>query len=193
MEKNVIQTIWAIDPIHSQIRFEARYLLSHVSGWFPDFEGTVISSGEGFDQSELRVAIYTNSVYTGNNERDRHLRSADFFDAINYPVIGFHSTGVNQAEGDLLKITGLLDIKGIQVKQEMETRYLGVQPDQLGNIKAGFSLDALFNRKDFGISWNQLLDKGGTLLSDEIRVHADVQLLRLTSPPASPGFVQQNQ
>ncbi|RYY62818.1 MAG: polyisoprenoid-binding protein [Chitinophagaceae bacterium] len=176
--------IWAIDPVHSRIRFDARYLLlSAVSGWFNDFEGTVVAGPDNFNDSRIRLAIYTSSVNTGNEERDKHLRSADFFDAIHHPVIGFHSTSVVQS-GPELQVTGLISIRDIQREQYFTATWLGTLPDPMGNQKAGFTLDLVLNRKDFNISWNQAFDRSGILLSDEIHLHADLQLLRLSSNPA---------
>ena len=173
--------IWAIDPVHSRIRFETRYLmLSSVSGWFSDFEGTVLSGPDDFNDSRIRLAIYTNSVNTGNEERDTHLRSPDFFDATKFPVIGFHSTSVVQT-GAELEVNGIISIRDISREQSFTATWLGTVPDPLGNQKAGFTLELELNRKDFDISWNQTFDRAGILLSDEVRLHADLQLLRLTA------------
>ena len=183
MDTNIIRQIWAIDPVHSRIRFEAKYLLiSAISGWFTDFEGTVTCDGESFVGSEVRLAIYTNSVNTGNEERDGHLRSADFLDARQFPVIGFHSLDVLQVSEGQLKIDGLLSIREKQLPLELKAKYLGSSPDPMGNTKAGFSLEAAFSRKEFGIDWNQSVGLAGWLISDEIRLYVDIQLLRLTQP-----------
>lgn len=175
--------VWAIDPVHSRIRFDARYLLiSNVSGWFSDFEGTVQCPGDGFDHCRIRVAIYTHSIYTGNEQRDGHLRSADFFDAARFPVIGFHSEGVNLLEDHQLVIDGVISIRGIQRRQRVSATWTGTVPDPMGNLKAGFTLALVLDRREFDLSWNQTFDKAGILLSDEIHLQADIQLLRLTSP-----------
>jgi polyisoprenoid-binding protein YceI len=180
MEEIKHTTIWAIDPVHSKIRFDAKYLMiTSVSGWFREVEGTVICDDEGFNESEIRLTIYTHSLFTGIDERDNHLRSADFFDTAKYPTITFQSTHVQVQENDI-KITGLLSIKDITQELVFTAKYLGSVPDPMGNTKAGFEMDTVFDRKDFNITWNQFFDKQGILISDQVKLHADVQLLKLS-------------
>ena len=179
MEEINKEVIWVIDPVHSRIRFDTKYLLlTPVSGWFTQFEGSVVTTEDNFNGSRAQITIYTNSVYTGNEERDAHLRSADFFDAAKHPVITWNSNAVI-VRGDQLEATGILSIKGIEQELTLQARHVGSSPDPMGNTKAGFTLDATLNRKDFNITWNQFIDKHGLLLSDEVVLHCDVQLLRL--------------
>lgn len=179
MEANNKEVVWVIDPIHTRIRFEAKYLLlTAVSGWFSQFEGSVVTAEDNFDNSRAQLTIYTQSIYTGNEERDAHLRSADFFDAAHYPVITWKSDRV-VVSGDELEATGTLTIKGIGQPITLRAQHVGSSPDPMGNTKAGFTLDAKLNRKDFNITWNQFIDKKGLLLSDEVVLHCDVQLLKL--------------
>ncbi len=179
MEEINKEVIWVIDPVHSRIRFDTKYLLlTPVSGWFTQFEGSVVTTEDNFNGSRAQLTIYTNSVYTGNEERDAHLRSADFFDAAKHPVITWNSNAVI-VRGDQLEATGILSIKGIEQELTLQARHVGSSPDPMGNTKAGFTLDATLNRKDFNITWNQFIDKHGLLLSDEVVLHCDVQLLRL--------------
>ena len=180
LQKQKIKTTWAIDPVHTRIRFDVKYLmLSAVSGWFREVEGTVQAAGDDFNDSEIRLTIYANSVFTGIDERDDHLRSPDFFDAKKYPTIRFHSTNVS-IDGDDLKIAGILSIKDIEQEIIVTAKYLGNVPDPMGNTKAGFEVDTIFDRKDFNISWNQFFDNQGILISDQVKLHADVQLLKLS-------------
>ena len=168
MNTSVKQATWAIDPVHSTIRFDAKYLLiTSVSGWFREFEGTVVSGQDGFCNSEIKLTIYTNSLSTGNNERDNHLRSPDFFDACNLPMIQFRSTEVIMQEKQI-QVTGILTVKGIEHPFSFTAHFIGMCSDPMGNTKAGFEMDAVLNRKDFNITWNQLFDKNGLLLSDEV-------------------------
>jgi polyisoprenoid-binding protein YceI len=180
MEAQTKQTTWAIDPVHTKIRFDAKYLLmSAVSGWFREFEGTVVSEHNDFTDCSIQLTIYTQSLYTGNEERDNHLRSADFFDARQYPTIQFTSTGVSVQNGDV-HIKGLLSVKDVQQEYAFTARFLGTCHDPIGNTKAGFEMDTLLNRKDFHINWNQWFDTNGLLLSDEVKVHCDLQLLKIS-------------
>ncbi len=180
MSTTAKQATWAIDPIHSTIRFDAKYLLiTSVSGWFREFEGTLLSGCDGFDNSEIQLTIYANSLTTGNDERDNHLRSPDFFDTKKYPVIQFRSTAVTTQDKHIT-VTGILTVKGIEHPYSFNATFLGICPDPNGNTKAAFEMDTVLNRKDFNITWNQLFDKNGLLLSDEVKVHCDLQLLKLS-------------
>ena len=176
----LIKTIWAIDPVHTKFRFDAKYLmLTTVTGWFTEVEGTAHSIHDDFTGSEIWITIYTNSIFTGITERDDHLRSGDFFDAKRYPTIKFHSDNFQLNDKGLL-ITGELSIKEVTRELTFTAVYLGNVTDPLGNIKACFEMDTVFNRKDFDISWNQFFDEKGVLISDQVKFHADIQLLRLS-------------
>lgn len=171
---------WAIDPVHSRIRFDTRYLLiTSVSGWFREIEGTVSATHDSFSGSEISLTIYTASLYTGVEERDNHLRSVDFFDTNRYPSIQFRSTRVQAVDERKLHIAGQLIIKGIKTEISFDANYLGSSPDPMGNTKAGFEADILLDRKDFNITWNQFFDQNGILISDQVNLHADIQLLKL--------------
>jgi polyisoprenoid-binding protein YceI len=173
------KTIWAIDPVHSKFRFDAKYLLiTSVSGWFREVEGTVHSVNDDFTGSEIWLTFYTNSIFTGVDERDKHLRSEDFFDARNYPTIKFHSRDVTR-DGNGLRISGELSIKEKTQGLVFSANYLGNVTDPAGNIKACFEMDATLDRKAFDITWNQVFDKAGVLISDEVKLHADIQLLKI--------------
>ncbi len=191
MQTTEISSIWAIDPVHSSLRFEVDYLLiSSVSGWFTDLEGTVTAIGptEPLDATHfadcgIHLTLYTRSVNTGNPERDAHLRSADFFNVAEYPAISFNSTSVTVAGDGIFNVTGLFTIKGIDREQTFILRFNGSAGDPHGNTKAGFSLETELSREAFGLSWNERIDGNRWLLGDRIRITASVQLLRLTSEP----------
>ena len=180
MSTTVKKATWAIDPIHSTIRFDAKYLMiTSVSGWFREFEGTLLSDCDGFTNSEIQLTIYTHSLNTGNEERDNHLRSADFFDAKQFPTIQFRSKAVTMHD-KCIEVTGILSVKGIEHPFTFNATFLGMCADPMGNTKAAFEMDTVLNRKDFNITWNQLFDRNGLLLSDEVKVHCDLQLLKLS-------------
>jgi len=196
--------IWAIDPIHSAIRFEAKYLLiSKVPGRFTDFEGTLVRDAasvndrsdaaatvpdlftpvDHFSNSTIRIAIYANSIDTGNRERDDHLRSPDFFDAKHYPVIGFHSSGVTLENDGFYMVKGLLAIRDIVKEHSFRLQHSGTATDPNGNTKAGFTMETVISRNQFDVGWNQSIGADRWLLADEIRLLADIQLLKLSSNP----------
>ena len=180
MEQPTKKTTWAIDPVHSTIRFEAKYLLiTNVSGWFREFEGMVVSTHDDFSNSTIQLTIYTNSLYTGNEQRDRHLRSPDFFETQKYPVIHFRSTDVI-VQDKIINVNGVLAIKDISQEYSFTATHLGTATDPNGNTKAGFEMDTVLNRHDFNISWNQLYGMDALLLGNEVKLHADIQLLKLS-------------
>lgn len=180
MDENENKGVWLIDPVHTKIRFETKYLLiTSVSGWFTQFEGTVTTPTADFNNSDIRLTVYTNSLYTGNEERDNHLRSADFFDTKQFPVLSFHSTGIEVTDRNV-NVVGDLCIKNITETISFSAAFIGCVRDPLGNLKAGFEMSIVLNRKDFNISWNQFFDKAGVLLSDDVKVSCDVQLLKVS-------------
>lgn len=173
------RSVWVIDPIHTRIRFDAKYLLlSKVSGWFTQFEGSVVTEKSDFSDCRIALTIYTNSVYTGNEERDRHLRSSDFFHAAEYPIMTFHSDHV-EIDANELKVVGRLCIHGITESIQLCVNSTGITPDPMGNTKAGFELSTVLNRKDYNMSWNQYFDLQGVMLGDEIDIVCDIQLLKV--------------
>jgi polyisoprenoid-binding protein YceI len=180
METSENKRVWLIDPVHTKIRFETKYLLiTSISGWFTQFEGTVVTPSDDFTNSQIQLTVYTNSIYTGNTERDNHLRSSDFFDAKKFPTLSFKSSHIN-IEASALEIIGDLKIKDIAESIELHAAYIGSTYDPNGNLKAGFEINTTLNRKDFNITWNQAFDKAGVLLSDEVKVFCDVQLLKVS-------------
>lgn len=180
MDRIETKGVWVVDPVHSKIRFEARHLLiTSVSGWFTEFEGTVITQSEEFNDSSINLIIYTNSLYTGNKERDTHLRSEDFFNTKHFPTMNFISRSFRVKEKDI-EVVGDLKIKDVNEIIEFTVTHIGSAHDPLGNVKAGFEMSTTINRKDFGISWNQVFDQARVLLSDEVKIFCDIQLLRVS-------------
>lgn len=171
---------WIIDPVHSRIRFETKYLLlTPVTGWFNEFEGTVTSPSNDFNACSIRFTLYTHSLNTQNDTRDKHLLSNDFFDADNFPRIVFQSTSV-ESEKDRLNISGNLTIKNVTAHIAFDARFVGSVQDPYGNRKAGFEMRTTLNRKDFNITWNNYFDEQGILLSDTVDIIADLQFLKIS-------------
>lgn len=173
------KTLWVIDPVHTKISFTTRYLLlTRISGWFTEMEGVVYASDADFGDAQAQLTIYVRSIATGNRERDRHLRSADFFNVKRYPVITFESTAV-VVDGTFLNMSGILKIKDAVLITQFTATYTGIAHDPQGNTKAGFELKTSFNRKDLHLDWNMYFGHSGVLLANEVKVFCDVQLLRL--------------
>lgn len=180
MKNKQQQVTWVVDPVHTRIRFSVRYLLlTSVSGWFSCLEGIIMAGKEDFSDAEVQLTIFTSSVVTGNSKRDAHLCSADFLDVERYPVISFESTSV-EAEDFAICMTGVLRIKDVIEVVRFKVIHNGTAVDQLGNVKAGFEMETAFNRRDLNISGNVFRDPYGALLSDEVKIFCDIELLKLT-------------
>lgn len=177
METHLNKTKWILDPAHSELLFKVRHLMiSNVKGEFRKF--TIEVDGEDFRKDPVRVRIETASIYTNDDSRDAHLRSADFFDSENHPEIIFESKSIKEAGKDEFKLTGNLSIRGIQKEVELNLTFNGTNKDPWGNEKAGFSLSGSLNRSEWGLNWNAALEAGGVLVSETVQLSADIQLIR---------------
>ncbi|WP_431108992.1 YceI family protein [Winogradskyella poriferorum] len=168
---------WVVDPAHSEINFKVKHLMiSNVKGEFTTFNATIDS--EDFSKSTISVHIDANSISTNNEDRDNHLRSADFFEVETYPEITFVSTSVNKVSDDEYQITGNLTIKGTTKEITLDTEFGGFMKDPYGNEKAGFSINGKLNRKDFGLNWNAALEAGGVMVGNEVKINAEMQFVK---------------
>lgn len=173
------KTKWVNDPSHSELLFKVRHLMiTNVKGEFRDFKVEVNSDDNDFSNAEVNVTIEASSVFTNNNDRDVHLKSADFFDIENHKELTFKSTKFEKVNDSEFKLTGLLSIKGIENEVTLDVDFGGTMKDPWGNEKAGFSLEGKINRKDWDLNWNAALETGGVLVSDEVSISADVQLVK---------------
>ncbi len=165
---------WTIDASHSEVGFTVRHLMvAKVRGTFERFGGT-ITIGEDPLDSSVEVEIDLNSVNTRDEQRDGHLRSADFFDVETKGNMTFKSTGV-KADGDDFIVTGDLTIKGNTRQVELELEFNGVHPDPWGGTRAGFSAETEISRKDFGVDFEVPMDGPGVVVGDKIKVQLEVE------------------
>jgi polyisoprenoid-binding protein YceI len=166
---------FAIDPVHTTIEFAAKHLMiSKVRGRFRQFAGSIVVP-EGSDvPSSIEVTIEAASVDTHEEQRDQHLRSADFLDAEKYPQLTFRSTGFDGSGGSF-RVRGDLTIHGTTREVSLETTFEGRGPDPWGNHRIGYEARTTISRKEFGLTWNQLLETGGALVGDEIRIELNVE------------------
>lgn len=173
------KTKWVIDPAHSEILFKVRHLMiTNVKGEFRKFTAEAVSDGNDFSSGSVNVTIDASSVFTNNDDRDAHLKSADFFDVEKHKEITFQSTSVKKVDDDEFKLTGLLTIKGISNEITLDVEFGGTNKDPWGNEKAGFSLSGKINRKDWGLNWNAALETGGVMVGDEVKINAEIQFTR---------------
>ena len=173
-------TKWVLDPAHSEITFKVKHLMiSNVKGEFKTFEAAI--DGEDFRTSNFTATIDTSSIYTNNDDRDAHLKSADFFEVEQYPEITFVSKSLKKGDDEEYKLVGDLTIKGTTKEITLDTEFGGFMKDPYGNEKAGFSINGKLNRKDFGLNWNAALEAGGVMVGNEVKITAEVQFVKQVS------------
>lgn len=172
-------TKWALDPTHSEIQFKAKHLMiTNVTGSFGSFNAIAETEGDDFSTAKVTFTAQTNSVDTGNEQRDGHLKSAEFFDAEKHPEMKFESTKMEKQSGNEYILHGNLTIKGISKPVKLNVEYGGIQKDPWGNMKAGFSLNGKIHRNDWGLNWNAALETGGVLVSEEIKIQSEIQFAK---------------
>jgi polyisoprenoid-binding protein YceI len=169
---------FAIDPSHSEVGFQVRHLVSQTRGRFNDFAGTVNLDPKNLTSSSVDFTIKAASIDTNVADRDKHLRSADFFDAEKFPEITFKSKSIKAAGKDTYNVTGTLTMHGVSKEVTLPVTYLGQAKDPWGNTRAGFETSTTLNRKDFGIVWNKAVDNGGVLLGDDVKVDINLETVK---------------
>ena len=169
--------VWNVDASHSTIGFVARHLMvSKVRGHFATFTGTLTIADEPL-ASKVEASADIASITTGDDDRDAHLKSADFFDADNFPTMTLVSTGIDKNGSDYVLHTDLT-IKGVTKQVDFELEFDGVSGDPWGGTRAGFSAQAEVNRKDWGLEWNVALETGGVLVSEKVKIQLDIEAIK---------------
>ncbi len=172
-------TKWAIDPTHSEVQFKVKHLvISTVNGTFNSFTGTVESEKEDFSDAKINFSIDANSIDTNQEQRDGHLKSADFFDTEKYPKVNFVSTAFTKVKGEQYKLAGKLTIKDVTKVVEFDVEYGGSATDPYGNNKAGFEVTGKINRKEFGLVWGAVTEAGAIVVGDDIKLSINIQLVK---------------
>lgn len=168
---------WILDPAHSELTFKVKHLMiSNVKGEFKIFNASI--DNEDFENGKVIARIDASSIFTNNDDRDNHLRSADFFDVEKFPGIIFESTKFEKVSDEEYKLRGNLTIKDVTKEITLNVEYGGSNKDPWGNTKAGFSLTGKINRKDWGLNWNAALEAGGVLVGDDISISGEVQFAK---------------
>ncbi len=177
MNDTASTTVWTVDPAHAELAFAVRHLMiNNVRGRFGKVEGTATVDNADLNKSTIDVTVDVNSIDTRQEMRDNHLRSADFFDAANYPTMHFVSKRI---VGDVTKefqIVGDLTIRGTTREVELKAQLEGRGKDPWGNERAGFSLAGTINRHDYGLNWNLALEAGGVTVGADVKISIDVEI-----------------
>jgi polyisoprenoid-binding protein YceI len=167
---------WAIDPVHSSIDFWVRHLMvSKVRGKFDNFSGAIVVSEDGTPSVHAEIAV--DSVNTGNDQRDAHLKSADFFDVEAHPVATFTSNAV-EANGDNYVLRGELTLKGVTKPVALDLAFYGANPGMGHGEVAGFEASIVLNRKDFGIDIDMPLETGGVVVGDKVTITLEIEAVK---------------
>ncbi|MEX0880419.1 MAG: YceI family protein [Thermoanaerobaculia bacterium] len=172
---------YTVDKNHSDVSFQIRHFASKVRGSFADAEGTIQADPAKPEVSSVVFTIKTASIDTNNPDRDKHLRSADFFDAEKFPEITFKSAKITPAGKDKYNVTGTLTMHGVSKEVTLPVTFLGFAKDPEGNQRASFETTIKLNRKDFGINWNKALDAGGFMLSDDVDATINLETVQKKS------------
>lgn len=168
---------WQIDPTHSEITFKVKHLvISTVSGKFTSFEGSVEAEKADFSDAKISFTAAVDSITTGNDQRDGHLKSPDFFDAAGHPKLSFVSSSLEHKSGSDYVLKGDLTLRGTTKPVELSVEFGGTQNDFYGNTVAGFEINGKINRQDFGLAWSAVTEAGGIVVSDEVKLHINVEL-----------------
>jgi len=177
-----VETKWKIDPAHSEVQFKVKHLMiTTVTGYFKHFDLEVETDGDDFTKAKKIVfTADVDSIETNNAQRDTHLKSSDFFDSENHKQIKFVGKRYEQA-GEDYKLTGDLTIRGITKSISLNVEYGGIVVDPYGQTKAGFTIVGKVSRKEFGLVWNAVTEAGQIVVSDDIKLHCEIQLVKVSS------------
>lgn len=167
---------WALDASHSSVEFSVRHMMiAKVKGSFSQFDATIEADPADLTTADISFSVDLASVDTKSGDRDAHLRSADFFDVENYPQLTFKATKIVKTGEGEYDVTGDLTLRGVTRPETFQVTYEGSGKDPWGNTKAGFSVDGSIKRGDYGLTWNAALETGGVLVSDEVKIHLEIQ------------------
>lgn len=172
-------TKWVLDPAHSEVLFKVKHMMiTNVRGEFRKFNAEASIAGHNLEGSSVKAEIDASSIFTNANDRDTHLKSADFFDVENHKELVFTGTSYTKTDEGKYILKGNLTIKGVTKEVAFDVEFGGINKDPWGNEKAGFSLNGTINRKDWGLNWNAALEAGGVLVGEEVKISAEVQLVK---------------
>ena len=170
---------WAVDGTHSAVEFSVKHMMiSNVRGNFQKFEAEIVADASDLTSAEIQFSIDVASIDTRDAQRNGHLLSADFFDVEKYPQISFKSTKITSKGAGEYALGGDLSIHGVTQPVTFDVSFEGEGKDPWGNHRAGFSAKAVINRKDYGLSWNTLLETGGVLIGEQVKVSLQLEAIK---------------
>lgn len=176
--ESAVKTKWAVDPTHSEVHFKVKHLvISTVTGTFKSFEGSLETENDDFNEAAIEFSLDVNSIDTNQEQRDEHLKSADFFDAAQFPKISFKSV-LFKKDGDDYELTGDLTVRDVTKPVKLSVEYGGTATDFYGNEKAGFEVSGKISRKEFGLTWDGITEAGAIVVGDDIKLTINLQFAK---------------
>jgi polyisoprenoid-binding protein YceI len=173
------RTTWNFDPAHTLVEFSAKHMMfTKVKGRFPEVKGTIVADLENLAESTIEVEIDAASIDSRQEQRDAHLRSADFLDVENYPTVTFRSTRIEVLDKEHLTVYGDLTVRGTTHEVALDTEIHGIGKSPFGTTVAGITAETSINRKDFGLTWNVALEAGGVLVSDKVNFLIEIEAVK---------------
>jgi polyisoprenoid-binding protein YceI len=171
---------WILDPTHSLVQFKVKHLMiTNTTGTFSKYDVSAETEGEDFAKAKISFTADTDSVDTGNEQRDTHLKSADFFESAKYPQLKFVATKYESVDNDgSYELYGDLTIRDVTKSVKFDVEFGGVIKDPWGNTRAGFAISGKINRKDFGLVWNATTEAGGFVVGEDVKVHVEIELIK---------------
>jgi len=168
---------WNIDPVHSEVGFSVRHMMvSKVRGRFSTFSGQLVTADDPTGSS-VTAEIDLSSISTGNEQRDEHIKSADFFEVETYPTMTYRSTGVRVEDGEYI-LDGELTLKGVTKSLPLHLELNGFGPDPFGGTRAGFTATGELNRRDFGVNFTAPMQNGGVVVADKIALNLEIEAVK---------------
>jgi polyisoprenoid-binding protein YceI len=173
------KTKWLLDPMHSELQFKIKHLMiSNVTGALKNFSAEVETEDEDFSTAKINLAAQMNSISTNNEQRDAHLRNSDFFEVEKYPELQFSSTKVEKVDNDTFVLHGELTMKGVTKPVTLNVEFNGETKDPWGGERAGFMISGKINRADWGVNFNSVLETGGVVLGEEVKINSEIELVK---------------
>lgn len=174
-----VKTKWGVDASHSEVQFKVKHLvIATVTGFFRKFSGAVETESEDFDGAKVNFSIEAGSIDTNVADRNTHLKSPDFFAADQYPTIEFSNGVLKKVSGNDYKLNGNLTIRDVTKPVELTVEFNGIVADPWGNTRAGFEVNGVVNRKDFGLSWSAVTEAGNLVVADDVKMHFNIEVVR---------------
>jgi polyisoprenoid-binding protein YceI len=173
------QSNWAFDMAHSKVGFSVTHLvISEVEGQFNEFDGSVVTVNEGFENAKVEFSANIASINTENEQRDNHLKSDDFFNAEKFPKMAFVGKSFKKVDENNYKLVGDLTIRDVTKEVELDVKFNGIVKDPWGNTKAGFKATGMVNRFDYNLKWNKAIETGGLVAGEDVSIILNMQLLK---------------